>query len=107
MAMVDATPLPFDLPPVRRKKFTHDFDGGNQSSDAGLLLLRAAEANIGVIAAMADALPDRRDPTRVGHRLTEIIGAPVFGAKCGRRRIPITVEGGHAHGNYGHLKMAA
>jgi hypothetical protein len=32
------TPLPFDLPAVRRKKLTVDFDGGNQSSDAGLLL---------------------------------------------------------------------
>src|SRR6202165_4667395 len=39
-AMTDDTPLPFDLPSVRRKKLTVDFDGGNQSSDAGLLLLR-------------------------------------------------------------------
>jgi hypothetical protein len=81
--MTDATPLPFDLPAVRRKKLTLDFDGGNQSSDAGVLLLRAAEAKIGVIAAMADALPDRRDPTRVRHHLTEIIAARVFGLCCG------------------------
>src|ERR1700730_8809435 len=39
-AMTDDTLLPFDLPAVRRKKLTVDFDGGNQSSDAGLLLLR-------------------------------------------------------------------
>ena len=39
-AMTDATPLPFDLPAVARKKLTVDFDGGNQSSDAGVLLLR-------------------------------------------------------------------
>jgi hypothetical protein len=32
--MTDDTPLPFDLPAVRRKKLTVDFDGGNQSSDA-------------------------------------------------------------------------
>jgi hypothetical protein len=38
--MTDDTLLPFDLPAVRRKKLTVDFDGGNQSSDAGLLLLR-------------------------------------------------------------------
>jgi hypothetical protein len=37
------TPLPFDLPAVRRNKLTVDFNGGNQSSDAGLLLLREAE----------------------------------------------------------------
>jgi hypothetical protein len=36
--------LPFELPAVRRKKLTVDFDGGNQSSDAGLLLLREPPA---------------------------------------------------------------
>lgn len=81
--MTNATPLPFDLPAVARKKLTIDFDGGNQSSDAGVLLLRAAEQKIGVIGRLAWALPDRRDPTRVRHRLTEIIAARVFGICCG------------------------
>jgi Transposase DDE domain group 1 len=81
--MTDATLLPFDLPAVQRKKLTLDFDGGNQSSNAGALVLRGAEAKIGIIAAMAAALPDRRDPTRVRHRLSEIIAARVFGLCCG------------------------
>ncbi len=81
--MLDATQLPFDLPAVARKKLTVDFDGGNQSSDAGVLLLRAAEQKIGVIAAFAAALPDRRDPARVRHRLWEIIASRVFGICCG------------------------
>ena len=81
--MTDATELRFDLPAVARKKLTVDFDGGNQSSDAGVLLLRAAESRIGVVAAMVAALPDRRDPTRVRHRLFEIIAARVFGICCG------------------------
>ena len=81
--MTDAMPLPFDLPAVRRKKFTVDFDGGNQSSDAGLLLLRAAEQKVGIVARLANALPDRRDQGRVRHRLGEIIGARVFGICCG------------------------
>ena len=45
--MNDDTPLPFDLPAVRRKKLTVDFEGGNQSSDGGLLLLREAERKLG------------------------------------------------------------
>ena len=57
--MDDITPLRFDLPAVARRKLTVDFDGGNQSSDAGVLLLRAAEQKIGVIGRMAAALPDR------------------------------------------------
>jgi len=82
-AMTDATPLPFDLPAISRKKLTVDFDGGNQSSDAGVLLLRAAEQKIGIVKRIAAALPDRRDQTRIRHRLAEIIGARVFGICCG------------------------
>jgi Transposase DDE domain group 1 len=100
--MTDATPLPFDLPAVARKKLTVDFDGGNQSSDAGLLLLRAAEAKVGICARLAAALPDRRDPSRIRHRLGEIIKARVFGICCG-------YEDGTDHNQLRHdpaLKMA-
>ena len=44
--MTDDSLLPFDLPAVRRKKLTVAFDGGNQSSDGGLLLLREAERQL-------------------------------------------------------------
>ena len=81
--MTDIPLLPFDLPAVARKKLTVDFDGGNQSSDAGVLLLRAAEQKTGVIARLAAALPDRRDPSRIRHRFTEIMAARVFGICCG------------------------
>ena len=81
--MIDATPLPFALPAIRAKKLTVDFDGGNQSSDGGLLALRAAEQKIGIIGRLASALPDRRDRLRVRHRLCDIIGARVFGICCG------------------------
>jgi hypothetical protein len=63
------TPLPFDLPAVRRKKLTVDFEGGNQSSDAGLLLLREAERKLGVCRRLAAAMPDRRDPDRILHEM--------------------------------------
>ena len=81
--MTEVTPLPFDLPTVARKKLTVNFDGGNQPSDGGLLLLRAAEQKIGIVARCAGVLPDRRDPTRIQHQLTEIIGARVLGICCG------------------------
>ena len=81
--MTDATPLPFDLPAVARKKLTVAFDGGNQSSDAGLLLLRAAEDTAGVIEALASALVDWRDPSRIRHTLSDIMTARVFAICCG------------------------
>src|SRR5579864_9341431 len=60
--MTDDTPLPFDLPSVQRKKVTVDFNGGNQSSNAGLLLLRESERELGVCRRLAEAMPDRHDP---------------------------------------------
>ena len=70
--MTDATPLPFDLPSVERKKLTVDFAGGNQSSNGGLLL-RQAERKLGVCGRLADAMPDRRDASRIRHDMgTEV-----------------------------------
>ncbi len=100
--MMNATPLPFDLPAVARKKLTVDFDGGNQSSDAGLLLLRGAEKKIGVCARLADAIRDRRDPTRVRHDMFELVSARVLAIACG-------YEDGNDHDWLRHdptLKMA-
>ena len=67
--MTDVTTLPFDLPSVRRKKLTVDFDGGNQSSNGGLLLLRQAERKLGICGRLADAMPDRRDASRIRHEM--------------------------------------
>ena len=77
------TPLPFDLPAVRRKKLTVDFNGGNQSSDAGLLLLREAERRLGVCRRLAAAMPDRRDPDRVQHAMFEMVAARAMAIACG------------------------
>jgi Transposase DDE domain group 1 len=73
--MTDDTPLPFDLPAVCRKKLTVDFNGGTQSCDGGLLLLRAAERKLGVCERLAAAMPDRRDPDRILHEMFEMVMA--------------------------------
>jgi hypothetical protein len=77
------TPLPFDLPAVRRKKLTVDFNGGNQTSDAGLLLLREAERRLGVCRRLAAAMPDRRDPDRILHEMFEMVAARSMAIACG------------------------
>jgi hypothetical protein len=59
-----------------------DFDGGNQSSDAGLLLLRQAERKLGVCRRLADAMPDRRDPDRIRHAMFEMVMARVSAIAC-------------------------
>jgi len=75
--------LPFDLPSVCRKKLTVDFNGGNQSSNGGLLLLREAERTLGVCWRLADAMPDRRDQNRVRHDMFEMLMARVSAIACG------------------------
>src|SRR5450755_1380013 len=84
-AMTDDMPLPFDLPAVRRKKLTVDFEGGNQSSDGGLLLLRQAERKLGVCRRLSDAMPDRRDPDRIRHVMFEMVMARVSAIACGHK----------------------
>src|SRR3979411_2164780 len=81
--MTDDTLLRFALPSVRRKKLTIDFDGGNQSSDGGLLLLREAERQLGVCRRLAEAMPDRRDPDPVRHALFEMGMARASAIACG------------------------
>ena len=76
----DDTLLPFELPSVRRKKLTVDFDGGNQSPAGGLLLLREAERKLG---RLAEAMPDRRDPDRVRHAMFEMVMARASAIACG------------------------
>ena len=81
--MTEDTLLPFDLPAVRRKKLTVDFEGGNQSSDAGLLLLREAERKLGVCRRLAEAMPDDRDQDRVRHEMFELVMERTAAIACG------------------------
>ena len=83
--MTDDTPLPFDLPAVHRKKLTVDFAGGNQSSDAGLLLLREAERKLGVCRRLAESMPDRRDSDRILHAMFEMVMARAAAIACGHK----------------------
>jgi Transposase DDE domain group 1 len=83
--MIDATPLPFDLPSVERKKLTVDFDGGTQSSNSGLLLRRQAQRKLGVCRRLVEAMPDRRHPDRIPHAMFEMVTALVAAIACGHK----------------------
>jgi hypothetical protein len=60
-AVTEDTPLPFELPTVHRNKIIVDFNGGNQSSHAGLLLLLDAERKLSACERLAVAMPNRRE----------------------------------------------
>src|SRR5499427_1812648 len=81
--MTDDPLLPFDLPSVCRKKITVDFNGGTQSSNGGLLLLREKERMLGVCWRLANTMTDRRDPNRIRHEMFEMVMARVSAIACG------------------------
>src|SRR6476661_5555685 len=56
---------PLRLAPVGDKAVDLDFDGGLLSSDAGLMLLKDPDEQLGLTRALAAVLKDARDPRRV------------------------------------------
>ena len=81
--MTEDTLLPFDLPTVRRKKVTADFEGGLISSDGGLVLLRGAERRLGLAERLAGCIRDWRDPALVVHTLPAMLRFRMFAIACG------------------------
>ena len=79
--MTDDTILPFSFPAVRAKKITAAFDGGRLTSNGGVMLLAMAE-RVWACRKLA-GVPDRRDPTRIMHRLVDMIRARMFAIWCG------------------------
>ena len=66
-----------------RKQVVGGFDGGNLSSDGGLMLLSAADGQLGLTPSLAKLLPDHRDPSKVIHRLDEMLAQRVYQIACG------------------------
>jgi Transposase DDE domain group 1 len=56
---------PLQLAPVGDKAVSLDFDGGRLSSDAGLVLLKDPDEQLGLTRALAAVLSDPRDESRV------------------------------------------
>jgi hypothetical protein len=72
-AMGEGTGILPGLPAVAGKPVHIGFDGGQMTSDAGILLLSAIEQRLGIAERLAACIEDRRDPDRVLHGLAEMI----------------------------------
>ena len=81
--MTEDALLPFDLPAVRRKKVTADFEGGLISSNGGLVLLRGAERRLGLAETLAGCIREWRDPALVVHTLPAMLRFRMFAIACG------------------------
>lgn len=81
--MSEDTLLPFDLPAVERKKVSVGFDGGQLSSDAGVLLLRGVEKKLGLAQRLASCIREWRQPESIVHPLEEILRLRMFAIASG------------------------
>lgn len=77
--MPDCTSRQIEFEGFGRRRVEISFDGGDVSSDGGLLLLRKLERRLGLIQAVAEVLADPRDPERIKHRLGDMLRQRVFG----------------------------
>jgi len=81
--MKENNQLEMEFPSVHGKKIIADFEGGVVTSDAGLLLLRETERDIGIIRRLAGCVPDKRDQRYVDHTMRELITQRVMQISCG------------------------
>src|SRR5678815_5353451 len=72
-----------EFPFAGRRRIRAVFDAGPISSDGGALLLRQVDRKIGLLAAMAEALPDGRDARYVKHATDEMLRQRIFGIALG------------------------
>ena len=82
-AATDDTLLPFFLPSICKKKVTAAFNGGQISSDGGVLLLAGADRRLGLIDTLAAIIPDHRNPALITHTMADILRPRIFAIACG------------------------
>src|ERR1700730_10349455 len=70
--------MPMKVPLLPRKPVEVDFDGGDLSSDAGLIPLALADQQCQLTQRLADAVADPRDPRRIDHSLHDMTRERVY-----------------------------
>jgi hypothetical protein len=81
--MPDRTAQRIEFGRVGRRVIEANFDGGDLSSDGGLMLLRRVDERIGLTRAVAAVFSDPRDPARITHRLRDLLAQRLYGLCCG------------------------
>ena len=69
----------FQFPAVKKRRLTASFSGGDVTSDGGLPLLCQLDRRLGLTRAMAQVLPDPRDPALIEHSQQALLRQRLFG----------------------------
>ena len=74
---------PSEFTAVEGRAVVAEFDGGAVTSDAGGLLLGAADKAIDLVRRLAGCFRDARDPRFIEHAVATLVGQRVFGVALG------------------------
>ena len=72
-----------DFGNLHGKQVTASFDGGNVSTDGGLLLVRQADHRLGLTATASRCLRDHRQAAKVSHPFADMLAQRVYQIACG------------------------
>jgi hypothetical protein len=75
--------LGLNFPGLGRRKIEANFEGGQVSSDGGVMLLRQADRWLGLTKRLAQVLPDGRDPDLIQHPLESLLQQRIYGLAAG------------------------
>ena len=81
--MPDCTQNELKFPSFDRRKIEANFEGGDVSSDGGIMLLRQADRRLGLVAALNEVLPDPRHPAFITHRQVDLLRQRIYGLALG------------------------
>jgi hypothetical protein len=81
--MTECTQTSFEFEGHFSKAVVARFDGGQQTSDAGGVLLRETDRRLKVLSRFASCFVDGRDGSRIKHRVEEMVAQRVYGIAMG------------------------
>jgi hypothetical protein len=81
--MTECSQQSFEFEGHFSKQITARFDGGQQTSDAGGLLLREANRRMNLLSRFAGCFADGREASRIEHPVEEMVSQRVYGIALG------------------------
>ena len=77
------SPLTLDFPAIANRTVSASFDGGDLTSDAGLLLVAQADKRLGLTDKMARALEERRQTRKIRFRSATLLKERIYAIAVG------------------------
>ena len=81
--MTQCNPQKLVLSRLGHRRVEADFSGGRLTSNAGLLLVREVDRQLGLLDAVNKAIPDPRNPQAITHEQRELLAQRVFALAAG------------------------